>query len=210
MQLPINTRLHIKINTTDIERILLISLLLLPVGGLLFLPNHFNRWHYAYILNWWTNIPLNAVWLDGRESGNAASCVQRLDDVMSPCTLVCKCVRSSSSISGASLTPGTLNIDETATQQTTITEQTKMTMPCNMNIHHYSSISGASLMPGTLNIDETATQQTTMTMPCNMNIHHYSSISGTSLTSGTLNIDETATQQTTMTMPCNTNIHHYC
>jgi len=26
-----------------------------------------------------TGLPLNAVWLEGRESGNAVSCVQRLD-----------------------------------------------------------------------------------------------------------------------------------
>ena len=75
-----------------------------------------------------TSLPLNAVWLDGRESGNAASCVQRLG-VTSPCTLVCKCVRSRSSISGASLTPGTLNIDDTATLQTAHSLR-------NVNFHH--------------------------------------------------------------------------
>jgi len=56
------------------------------------------------------------VWFEasGRERGNDdGSRDQRFDVGTSPCTLLCKCVRSSSSISGARRTPGTLNIDDT-------------------------------------------------------------------------------------------------
>lgn len=90
----------------------------------------------TYLQEWQTDLPLNAVWLYGRDSGNPASWVVQRLDVTSPCVLVCKCVRSSSSISGAILTPGTLNIDVTITRPNTVI------MLYNANFHLLSIFFG--------------------------------------------------------------------